>query len=77
MAVTEKRSMLNRSTDEFRRNFASEVAKVREDTNGYAAKIEFAGEDRRSLVALIDDDCYIGWTGSEYPLPTNSNVGRR
>jgi hypothetical protein len=66
MARNEKREMLTRSTQAYRENFASDaVAAVRigPQTNGYAANVEFAGRNGERLIALIEDDCYVGWTG--------------
>ena len=63
MALSEKAGMLGRSTEEESANFASNaILTVRLRHNGYAAKVEFKGNDGRTLVALIEDDCYVGWT---------------
>jgi hypothetical protein len=53
--------MLNRSTPAYRDNFASNVAQVEDDPTGYVAKVVFTGRDGKKLIALIEDDCYIGW----------------
>jgi len=45
-------------------NYDSDQAVVgpRSELHGYAAKVAFKGRDGRTLIALIDDDCYVGWT---------------
>jgi hypothetical protein len=68
MVLREKAGMLSRSTAEYAANFASdEVVEVRTKAEGYAAKVAFKGRDGRTLEALVEDDCYIGWT--ERPAP--------
>ena len=65
MAKEAKAGMLRRSTDAYARNFASDepaFVKVGVETNGYAANVGFEGRDGTTLVALIEFDCYIGWT---------------
>jgi hypothetical protein len=63
MARAVKQGMLSRSTDEEQRTFHSDVATdVRLEAEGYAAKVSFRGTGGRRLVALIEDDCYVGWT---------------
>jgi hypothetical protein len=60
-----KRGMLQRSTREEQENYASDevtAVRLRSQTNGYAANVEFKGRDGETLIALIEDDCYIGWT---------------
>lgn len=60
--------MLRRSTDEYATNFDVDEAafvQVGTETNGYAANVGFKGRDGRTLIALIDADCYIGWTERE------------
>jgi len=57
--------MLNRSTEEYRQNFARDevtATRIGSEANGYAANVSFAGRDGRILVALVDEDCYVGWT---------------
>jgi len=54
--------MLGRSVQSERDNFADDVAHVAQDSTGYVAKVGFKGKDGRTLVALIDEDCYVGWT---------------
>ncbi len=63
MARAAKQGMLSRSTAEEQRTFPSGVATdVRLKAEGYAAKVWFQGTDGKRLVALIDNDCYVGWT---------------
>jgi hypothetical protein len=65
MAIKAKGGMLSRSTEEDQRTFASEkVQEVLTKAEGYAAKVTFAGLGSARLTALIEDDCYIGWTES-------------
>ena len=57
--------MLSRSVVAEQREFASDnPTEVLIRDNGYAAKVEFKGISGRRLVALIHDDCEVGWTGS-------------
>jgi hypothetical protein len=61
MTKTAKRGMLGRSTATERDNFVSDVGSpLPRDGGGQA--IGFKGMDGRILVALVDEDCYIGWT---------------
>jgi len=61
IAKTAKKEMLGRSTATERDNFASDVGSpLPRDGGGQA--IGFKGVDGRILVALVDEDCYIGWT---------------
>jgi hypothetical protein len=65
MASHEKTGMLRRSTREYSANFESSeaaFARVGAETNGYAANVGSRGRNGRTLVALIEADCYIGWT---------------
>lgn len=65
MAADAKSAMLRRSTDEFATNFdvgEADFVRIGTETNGYAANVGFKGRDGRTLVALIEADCYIGWT---------------
>jgi hypothetical protein len=63
MALKAKSGMLSRSTEVDQRTFASDkVDEIRTEAEGYAAKVIFAGLDGARLTALIEDDCYIGWT---------------
>lgn len=56
--------MLSRSVVAEQREFAADgPTGVLLRDGGYAAKVEFKGLSGRRLVALIHDDCYIGWTG--------------
>ena len=65
MAIKAKRGMLSRSAEADQRTFASEkVQEVLTEVEGYAAKVTFAGLGGTRLTALIEDDCYIGWTES-------------
>ncbi len=54
--------MLNRSVQSERDNFAADIADVADDNTGYVAKVGFKGKDGRTLIALIEEDCYVGWT---------------
>jgi hypothetical protein len=62
LAREQKRGMLSRSSRPYQRNFASDVAELAEDPTGYVAKVSFKGVDGRTLIGLIDQDCYVGWT---------------
>lgn len=65
MALKAKSGMLSRSTKADQLRFASnKVEEVRTQAEGYAAKVTFAGSGASRLIALIDDDCYLGWTES-------------
>ncbi|MCF8506848.1 MAG: hypothetical protein K9G59_18215 [Caulobacter sp.] len=65
MARNAKRGMLSRSTVIDQRTFESDkVAEVRTKAEGYAAKVTFTGLGGARLTALIEDDCYLGWTES-------------
>lgn len=68
MALKAKSGMLSRSIEAEQRTYASdeveEVEEVRTTAEGYAAKVTFAGLGGARLTALVDDDCYIGWTES-------------
>lgn len=66
MATEAKRAMLGRSTEAYRANYASDAVVAVELpplANGYAAKVIYRGRDGGSLMTLIENDCYIGWTG--------------
>jgi len=63
LAIEQKRHMLARSTISERANFASDASELGTDLNGYVAKVLFKGKDGKTLVALIEADCYVGWTG--------------
>lgn len=65
LAIEQKRRMLGRSVRSERDNFATDVPRVAEDNTGYVAKIGFKGKDGRTLIALIDEDCYVGWTKAD------------
>lgn len=65
LAVEQKRGMLGRSVQSERDNFADGVAHVAQDSKGYVAKVGFKGKDGRTLVALIHEDCYVGWTSAD------------
>ena len=62
LALEQKRGMLSRSTRSYQDNFSSDIATAAEDSTGYVAKVGFKGEDGRTLIGLIDEDCYVGWT---------------
>ena len=63
MAVREKAGKVSRSTAAYAANFESdEVVDVRTNAEGYAATIAFMGKDGWTLVALVEDDCYVRWT---------------
>jgi hypothetical protein len=63
MAKRAKADMLSRSIATYAANFGSdEATQVLLDDGGYAAKVAFKGRDGWSLIALIDTDCYLGWT---------------
>lgn len=65
MAIKAKAGMLSRSMEEDQRTFASDkVPEVLTKAEGYAAKVTFAGLGGARLTALIEEDCYIGWTES-------------
>lgn len=57
--------MLSRSVEAERQTYASDkVKEVLTNAEGYAAKVTFVGLGGARLTALIEDDCYIGWTES-------------
>lgn len=63
MASRAKRGMLSRSVSAEGINYGRSMpAEVLLDDNGYAAKVGYQGKDGSMLVALIEDDCYVGWT---------------
>jgi len=65
MAQDGKAEMLERSTTRYAANFKSNdpvFVRVGTKTNGYAANVGFKGRDGAILVALIEEDCYVGWT---------------
>ena len=65
LALREKARMLARSTDDYAVNFASnDIIETRMNDNGYVAKVSFRGKDGSTLMALIEGDCYVGWTAS-------------
>lgn len=64
LAIAQKHRMLGRSAEAVRRNFAGD-ATIPTENNGFAATVGFKGKDGRTLVALIYDDCYVGWTDDE------------
>lgn len=65
LAIKQKRGMLGRSVQSYRDNFAADDADVARDSTGYVAKVGFKGKDGTILVALIDEDCYVGWTSTD------------
>jgi hypothetical protein len=70
MAVREKAGKLSRSPAGYAANFESnEVADVRTNVEGYAAKVAFKGKDDWTLVALVKDNCNVTWTEIA-PRPT-------
>ena len=57
--------MLRRSRSDYAANYDSEkvtLVRIGAETNGYAANVGFEGKDGRMLIALIEADCYVGWT---------------
>ena len=62
LATEQKMGMLSRSTQAYRDNFNSDTAQLADDPTGYVAKVYFKGDDGRTLIALIDSDCYVGWS---------------
>ena len=63
MAVREKAGKLSRSTAAYAANFESdEVAEVRTNAEGYVAAVAFTGKDGWTLIALVQDDCYVAFT---------------
>ena len=62
LATEQKMTMLNHSTEAYRDNFNSDTAQLADDPTGYVAKIYFKGDNGRTLVALIDHDCNVGWS---------------
>jgi len=65
MATGAKAGMLRRSTAKEAANYRSDepaFVRIGAETNGYAANVGFPGRDGTTLVALIEGDCYIGWT---------------
>jgi len=65
MARDAKAGMLSRSTDRYAANFPSdapEFVRVDPEAGGHAASVGFKGRDGTILIALIDTDCYVGWT---------------
>lgn len=62
--LREKARMLARSTSEYAGNFASsDIIETRMNAEGYVGKVTFRGRDGSTLMALVEDDCYVGWTG--------------
>ena len=60
--------MLQRSTQEYAANFAGSeplFVKLGSETNGYAANVGFRGRDGTTLIALVEEDCYVGWTSRQ------------
>ena len=65
MARDAKAGMLGRSTASYAANFQSDhpvFVRIGVETNGYAANVAFRGRDGALLIALIEGDCYVGWT---------------
>jgi hypothetical protein len=62
LAVEQKRGMLSRSTTAYRDNFSSDAARLADDSTGWVAKVYFNGKDGRTLVAMVDEDCYVSWS---------------
>ena len=62
LAIEQKGQMLERSTQAYRRNFASDAAQLAGDSTGWVTKVYFEGKDGRTLSAMIDSDCYISWS---------------
>lgn len=61
LAREQKRGMLSRSVEADQINFASDDVAPAEG-HGFADVVGFRGKDGRTLVALIYEDCYVGWT---------------
>ncbi len=63
IADTAKQSMLSRSTSAVENNFEASSAHVLSmNDGGFAAEVAYSGRDGKTLIALIHDDCYVGWT---------------
>lgn len=62
LAVEQKKGMLSRSTKEYRENFSSDAAWLADDSTGWVAKVNFKGNNGVTLIAMIDEDCYISWS---------------
>jgi len=64
MALAAKRGMLSRSVIDRQRTFESDATSdIRLREGGYAAIVTFPGRGAKHLEALIEDDCYVGWSG--------------
>ncbi len=64
MAREEKREMLSRSRRFEQEDFASDTVESVERGKPDGARVVFRGNSHRTLEALIDSDCYIGWSGT-------------
>jgi hypothetical protein len=79
IADAAKQGMLSRSLSSFERNFRASSAHVEalNDGRGYGAQVGYRGNDGQTLIALIHEDCYVGWTQRELdvlgPIPANHN----
>jgi hypothetical protein len=67
MADAAKRHMLSRSRPSDQQNFATSSAWVDalNDGRGFGAQVAYRGQDGTTMVALIHEDCYVGWTKRE------------
>jgi hypothetical protein len=61
LARADKRRMLSRSLPSEQKIYAGDIMAPAEG-HGYAGVIGFRGTDGTTLVALIDDDCYVSWS---------------
>lgn len=64
IADAAKQGMLSRSLSSVERNFTASPAHVEalNDGRGYGAQVAYRGNDGQTLIALIHEDCYVGWT---------------
>jgi hypothetical protein len=67
VADVAKQHMLSRSRLSVQQNFATSSAWVDalNDGRGFGAQVAYRGKDGTTLVALIHEDCYVGWTERE------------
>lgn len=56
--------MLSRSTDAVENNFADSSAHLMALNvgKGFGAEVAYKGRDGGTLLALIHEDCYVGWS---------------
>lgn len=64
LADAAKRHMLSRSVPSVQQNFAASSAWVEalNDGRGFGAQVAYRGKDGTTRIALIHEDCYVGWT---------------